>query len=216
MDLTLQGSLLDLADEMSLRDLGDATRRHHLTRGAWVDVRPDWLAAGDALFTALLHDVPWHAERRQMYDSVVDVPRLTKFYAAGERLPHPLLTTAREALSAHYADELGEPFVTAGLCLYRDGRDSVAWHGDRIGRSRDSDTMIAILSLGSSRTLTLRPRDGGPIAGTSQKSLRFPLGHGDLVVMGGSCQRTWDHAVPKTSEPVGPRISVQFRVSGVR
>jgi alkylated DNA repair dioxygenase AlkB len=216
MDLTLQGSLLDLTDEMKLRDLGTGTRRHPLARGAWVDVRPDWLAAGDALFTALLKDVPWHAERRQMYDSIVDVPRLTRFYAAGEPLPHPMLAAARDALSAHYADELGEPFVTAGLCLYRDGRDSVAWHGDRIGRSRDSDTMIAILSLGSSRTLTLRPRDGGPIEGSTQKTLRFPLGHGDLVVMGGSCQRTWDHAVPKTSEAVGPRISVQFRVSGVR
>jgi len=215
MDLTLQGSLLDLTDEMSLRDL-DATRRHGLAHGAWVDVRPDWLAAGDELCSALLHDVPWHAERRQMYDSVVDVPRLTKFYAAGEPLPHPMLVAARDALSAHYAAELGEPFVTAGLCLYRDGRDSVAWHGDRIGRSRDSDTMIAILSLGSPRTLTLRPRDGGSIPGTAQKALRFPLAHGDLVVMGGSCQRTWDHAIPKTSDAVGPRISVQFRVSGVR
>jgi alkylated DNA repair dioxygenase AlkB len=76
--------------------------------------------------------------------------------------------------------------------------------------------MIAILSLGSARTLALRPRDGGPIPGSTAKSLRYPLGHGDLVVMGGSCQRTWDHAVPKTSEPMGPRISVQFRVAGVR
>ncbi len=216
MDLTLQGSLLDLTDEMTLRDVGTGMRRHPLAHGAWVDVRPGWLAAGDELFSALLHDVPWHAERRQMYDNVVDVPRLTKFYAAGERLPHPLLDRARDALSAHYASELGEPFLTAGLCLYRDGRDSVAWHGDRIGRSRDSDTMIAILSLGSPRVLALRPRDGGGIPGTTQKSLRYPLGHGDLVVMGGSCQRTWDHAVPKTSEPMGPRISVQFRVAGVR
>jgi alkylated DNA repair dioxygenase AlkB len=216
MDLTLQGSLLDLTDEMSLRDLRTGTRRHPLTHGAWVDVRPDWLAAGDELFSALLHDVPWHAERRQMYDSVVDVPRLTSFYAAGEPLPHPMLVAARDALSAHYADELGEPFVTAGLCLYRDGRDSVAWHGDRIGRSRDTDTMVAILSLGSPRTLALRPRDGGAGSGTTQKTLRFSLGHGDLVVMGGSCQRTWDHSIPKTADVVGPRISVQFRVSGVR
>lgn len=216
MDLALQGSLLDLAEEMALRDLGGATRRTELGLGAWVDVRPGWLAAGDELFAALLHDVPWHAERRKMYDQVVDVPRLTKFYAAGERLPHPMLEAARDALSAHYAAELGEPFVTAGLCLYRDGRDSVAWHGDRIGRSRDSDTMVAILSLGSARTLTLRPRDGGRLPGSRGTNLRFPLAHGDLVVMGGSCQRTWDHAIPKTSDPVGPRISVQFRVAGVR
>ena len=70
--------------------------------------------------------------------------------------------------------------------------------------------MVAILSLGSPRPLLLRPRDGGATA------LRLPLGHGDLVVMGGSCQRTWDHAIPKTSQAVGPRVSVQFRVLGVR
>jgi alkylated DNA repair dioxygenase AlkB len=216
MDLALQGSLLDLTDAMTLRTVGTGLTRHHLTRGAWFDVRPGWLAAGDELFTTLLHQVPWQAERRQMYDNIVDVPRLTRFYAADEQLPHPVLAEARDALSAHYAAELGEPFVTAGLCLYRDGRDSVAWHGDRIGRSRDTDTMVAILSLGSARTLALRPRDGGAVPGSTTKSLRYPLGHGDLVVMGGSCQRTWDHAVPKTSEPMGPRISVQFRVAGVR
>ncbi len=215
MELALQGSLLDLTEQMSLRDLRVGLRRTHIGAGAWVDVRPGWLAAGDELFTALLRDVPWRAERRRMYDNVVAVPRLTKFYAAGERLPHPMLDAAREALSAHYRAELGEPFATAGLCLYRDGRDSVAWHGDRIGRSKDLDTMIAILSLGSARTLTLRPREGAT-ASSAQRSLRFPLAHGDLVVMGGSCQRTWDHAVPKTSEPVGPRLSVQFRVAGVR
>ncbi len=144
-----------------------------------------------------------------MYDSVVDVPRLTRFYAEGEPLPRPILAQARDALSAHYAGELGEPFTTAGMCLYRDGRDSVAWHGDRIGRSREQDTMIAIVSLGADRPLSLRPRDGGA-------SIKVAAGHGDLVVMGGSCQRTWDHAILKTSAVVGPRISVQFRVSGVR
>jgi alkylated DNA repair dioxygenase AlkB len=209
MDLALQGSLLDFTEEMTLLDLGVGMRRSRLSRGAWVDVRPGWLAAGDELFTTLLGAVPWHAERRPMYDRVVDVPRLTKFYAADDELPHPLLVEARDALSRHYAPELGEPFVTAGLCLYRDGRDSVAWHGDRIGRSRDTDTMVAILSLGSPRTLALRPRDGG-------NSLRYNLGHGDLVVMGGSCQRTWDHSIPKSTESVGPRISIQFRVAGVR
>ena len=103
MDLSLQGSLLDLTDAMTLRDVGTGLTRHHLAHGAWVDVRPGWLAAGDELFTALLRDVPWHAERRQMYDSVVDVPRLTKFYGADEPLPHPMLVEAREALSRHYA-----------------------------------------------------------------------------------------------------------------
>lgn len=120
-----------------------------------------------------------------------------------------MLAAARDALSAHYAEELGEPFVTAGLCLYRDGRDSVAWHGDRIGRGRTHDTMVAILSVGEPRTLALRPGDGGAA------QHRLPLGHGDLVVMGGSCQRTWEHAVPKTARGAGPRISIQFRPRNV-
>ncbi|GGV21342.1 alpha-ketoglutarate-dependent dioxygenase AlkB [Streptomyces griseoflavus] len=203
----LQGSLFDQADELRLGPL-DGVRRTELGRGAWIDVLPGWLGGSDALFERLAAEVPWRAERRQMYDQVVDVPRLLSYYRAGDPLPHPVLTEAREALSAHYAGELGEPFATAGLCYYRDGRDSVAWHGDRIGRGAREDTMVAILSVGAPRDLLLRPLGGG---GT----VRRPLGHGDLIVMGGSCQRTWEHAVPKSGRAAGPRISVQFRPRGV-
>ena len=198
-----QGSLLDTEDVARIGPL-DRVQRRELAHGAWVDVLPGWVTGADALFLTLQTSVRWRAERREMYDSMVDVPRLLCAYGAGEELPDPALLAAREALSAHYADELGEPFVTSGLCYYRDGRDSVAWHGDRIGRGRDSDTMIAILSLGAHRRLSLRPRDGG-------EQIGFVVGHGDLLVMGGSCQRTWDHAILKTAKPVGPRISVQFR-----
>ncbi|MGW1636074.1 alpha-ketoglutarate-dependent dioxygenase AlkB [Streptomyces lavendulae] len=204
----LQGSLFDQTDEIRLGPLS-SVRRTLLGAGAWVDRLPGWLAGADALFERLAADVPWRAERRQMYDRQVEVPRLLASYGAGEPLPHPVLAEAREALGRHYAAELGEPFVTAGLCLYRDGRDSVAWHGDRTGRSATEDTMVAILSVGDPRDLVLRPRDGGPTL------LRLPLGHGDLVVMGGSCQRTMEHAVPKSVRAVGPRISVQFRTRGV-
>jgi alkylated DNA repair dioxygenase AlkB len=199
-----QPSMLDLfGARPALEPLKNA-ERHRLTAGAWVDVLPGWLSHSDEVFERLL-GIDWRADRRKMYDNVVDVPRLLRWFGADETLPHPVLTEARSRLSAHYADELGEPFVTAGMCLYRDGRDSVAWHGDTIGRSSRHDTMVAILSLGSPRNLALRPRAGG------HESLRFPLGHGDLIVMGGSCQRTWEHAIPKTARPVGPRISVQFR-----
>src|SRR5690348_7486638 len=134
MTVTVQASLIDdLADEPRLGDLGRTVRRTPLTRGAWVDVRRGWVSAPTALFDRLAAEVPWRAERREMYEREVDVPRLLAFYEEGAGLPHPLLTDARAALSRHYAAELGEPFVTAGLCLYRDGRDSVAWHGDTIG-----------------------------------------------------------------------------------
>ncbi|MFD5148069.1 alpha-ketoglutarate-dependent dioxygenase AlkB [Streptomyces sp. NPDC058401] len=204
----LQGSLFDQGDEIRLGPPA-GVRRTELGSGAWVDHLPGWLTGADALFERLAADVPWHAERRRMYEREVAVPRLLAHYGEADPLPHPVLTEARAALSGHYARELGEPFTTAGLCLYRDGRDSVAWHGDRTGRSATEDTMVAILSVGDPRDLVLRPRDGGPTL------LRLPLGHGDLVVMGGSCQRTMEHAVPKTARPVGPRISVQFRPRGV-
>jgi len=205
-----QPSLLDCAEDVTVGPLGATVRRTELTDGAWLDLRPRWIAGADTLFERLRHAVPWHAERRPMYDRVVDVPRLLHFVDEGEPLPDASLVAAKAALDTHYEHELGEHFATAGLCLYRDGRDSVAWHGDRIGRSSTEDTMVAIIVLGEPRALLLRPRGGGgPV-------LRHDLGHGDLVVMGGSCQRTWEHAVPKTARAVGPRISVQFRTRGVR
>jgi alkylated DNA repair dioxygenase AlkB len=183
-----------------------APERTALSRGAWLDVQRSWLPDADAVLATLVRDVPWRAERRQMYDRLVDVPRLTYTYMIGEDLPHPALLDAREALSAHYGPELGEPFRTAGCCYYRDGRDSVAWHGDRIGRGNTHDTMVAIVSVGDPRRLAMRPRDRSD----GSDSLSFEMGHGDLLVMGGSCQRTWEHAVPKVAS-AGPRISVQYR-----
>ena len=209
----LQESLWDAGPDADgqpqLAPLTGDTFRTRLSRGAWVDYRPAWLSGADQLFDDLVDHAPWHAEQRQMYERVVDVPRLVCWYGAEDALPHPTLTEARGVLSAHYRSELPEGFATAGLCLYRDGRDSVAWHGDRIGRGRREDTLVAIVSLGHPRALLLRPRGGGA-------SRRFMLGHGDLLVMGGSCQRTWEHAIPKTAQPCGPRISVQFRPPGVR
>jgi len=208
MSAALQGSLFDCAGQAGLGDLA-AVERTDLGSGAWIDVLPGWLTGADALFDRLVSDVPWYAERRRMYDRVVDVPRLLCFYREDAPLPDPVLADAMARLSTHYAAELGEPFRTAGLCYYRDGRDSVAWHGDTIGRGSTEDTMVAIPSVGAPRSLLLRPRGGG-------EQIRRALGHGDLLVMGGSCQRTWEHAVPKTNRPVGPRISIQFRPHGVR
>jgi alkylated DNA repair dioxygenase AlkB len=210
MSSTYQPSMLDFLDDGPATHLEPLTARtrHHLTAGAWVDVLPGWLHGSDVVFETLL-GIDWRADRRQMYDNVVDVPRLLRWFGGDEPLPHPALVEAKAALNKHYADELGEEFVSAGMCLYRDGRDSVAWHGDTLGRSARHDTMVAILSLGYPRALSLRPRAGG------HDTVRFPLGHGDLIVMGGSCQRTWEHAILKTARPVGPRISVQFRPHNV-
>ena len=202
MSLAVQGSLFD-HDE-----------RRNLGAGAWIEIRAGWLNGwldGDGtLFDELLEAIPWRAERRQMYERVLDVPRLVSFHDLTDGpAPHPAIARLRRRLNDIYAGELGEPFTSAGLCLYRDGTDSVAWHGDTVGRSSTEDTMVAIVSLGARRTFAMRPRTGG-------RSLRLPQGHGDLLVMGGSCQRTWEHAVPKTARPTGPRISIQVRARDVR
>jgi alkylated DNA repair dioxygenase AlkB len=216
--------------------LFDHCQRRELGGGAWIEARSGWVndraICADTLFEDLMTAVPWRAERRKMYDRVLDVPRLVSFCdLTTEPAPHPAVARLRRRINDIYAGELGGPFTTAGFCLYRDGSDSVAWHGDRVrlprsaaagstgsaggipgsgaGRSSTEDTMVAIVSLGATRMFTMRPRGGG-------SSLRLPQGHGDLLVMGGSCQRTWEHAVPKTATPTGPRISIQFRPRGVR
>ena len=101
-------------------------------------------------------------------------------------------------LSERYCVE----FDTAGLNLYRDGSDSVAWHGDRI-ESRAQEPVVAIVSLGNPRPFRMRPRGGG-------RSATWVLQPGDLFVMGGACQQHFDHSVPKI-RTCGPRISVTFR-----
>lgn len=196
--IPVQESLFDLSER---RQLGD---------GAWLDVRSNWLTDGAELVGELQSAIPWRAERRRMYDRVLDVPRLVSFHdLAADEAPHPAIARLRRRLNDIYAGELGEPFTTVGLCLYRDGGDSVAWHGDTLGRGAKHDTMVAIVSVGATRTFALRPRGGGV-------ALRLPQHHGDLLVMGGSCQRTWEHSIPKTATPTGPRISIQFRPRGVR
>jgi alkylated DNA repair dioxygenase AlkB len=205
----LQGSLFDSGSEPRLRPLHGALRRITLGDGAWIDHLPGWVERADLIFEALLDEVAWCSEERVMYDRRVAIPRLIASYGDGAVSPHPLLDQARSALVEHYHGIPGGDLATIGLCLYRDGRDSVAWHGDTIGRGAREDTLVAIVSLGWPRRLALRPKHGGG------RTRGFALGGGDLLVMGGSCQRTWEHAVPKMARPAGPRVSVQFRPRSV-
>jgi alkylated DNA repair dioxygenase AlkB len=206
---TLQPSLFDTADTAWLRPFDSAVVRQDLGEGAWVEVVRGWVGRSDLLFGRLIDSVPWRAERRRMYDRMVDVPRLVAFFGADEPFPDPLLVEARGRLADRYGGERCGPVRTVGLCLYRDGSDSVAWHGDTIGRGSSDETLVAVVSLGERRRFLLRPVAGGP-------GIRFDLGSGDLLVMGGSCQRTWQHSVPKSRQSRDPRISVQFRTPGLR
>ncbi len=181
---------------------GVPAERTELSHGAWVQHVPGFLAGDQALFDHLLATVSWHAHRRPMYDRVVAVPRLTATLPA-DGDGHPVL----DEVVALLEEAHGSPFDRVGLALYRDGRDSVAPHGDQVARDLRTSTM-ATLSLGAPRRFLLSPVAGGP-------SRSLDLGHGDLLVMGGTIQRTWRHGVPKTNRPVGPRLCVMFRPPGL-
>jgi alkylated DNA repair dioxygenase AlkB len=198
--VVFQGSLFG-AETPALGRL--APVRRLLNDGAWVDHQPEWLTGADAVFEELLESAPWSQHRRPMYDRMVDDPRLSAWWSEAEDgwdgLPTVVLE-ARDALTAHY----GVTFDSVGCNLYRDGRDSVAWHGDTV-RKTQATSVIAILSVGERRALLLRPTGGGP-------SIKWQLGRGDLFVMGGTCQHAWQHTIPKRAA-AGPRISITFRRS---
>jgi alkylated DNA repair dioxygenase AlkB len=198
-DLAWQGSLLGDGDPTP--DATFATvERIDLGDGAWVDVAPGWLQGADTLFERLLATVAWQEREVPMYDQVLPEPRLSHWWGARCEAMWPEGAAAiAEALGARY----GTGFDSLGANLYRDGRDSVAWHGDRVYREQDV-ALVAVLSLGSQRRFLLRPKGGGA-------SVRIDPAPGDLLVMGGTCQRTWQHCVPKTARPIGPRMSVTLR-----
>jgi alkylated DNA repair dioxygenase AlkB len=196
--LAWQTSLL-AGGEPSFDAAFNGITRHVLDHGAWIDEVRGWVQGADELFASLLEITPWRQRERWMYERRLPEPRLThRWKLREERPPLPILTEMAQTLSTRY----DVAFTQIGVNLYRDGSDSVAWHGDRVARELEEAT-VALVSLGAPRPFKLRPKGGG-------RSIGFVPDRGDLLVMGGSCQRTWDHAVPKVKS-AGPRMSIQLR-----
>jgi alkylated DNA repair dioxygenase AlkB len=173
--------------------------RIQLDAESWIDLAPGWVSGSDSLFQELVDGREWGQRTRRMYDRTLPEPRLTSLWRAGsEPLEPEILERMRTLLGERYEIE----FDSVGFNLYRDGRDSVAWHGDRISKEI-AQPLVALVSLGSPRRFLMRPKGGGA-------SRAFPLSGGDLLVTGGRSQRTWEHSVPKVAK-AGPRISVAFR-----
>ena len=206
-DLLWQPALPFTGDVVRVDRTFSRVRRIQLDAESWIDHGPEWVSGSDALFAEILATRPWGQRSRRMYDQVVQEPRLTAPWnlASGEPLEPPVLEEIRVLLTDRYERE----FDSVGFNLYRDGTDSVAWHGDRIDKQIDRP-IVALVCLGEPRKFLLRPKGGG-------SSLSFFLGRGDLLVTGGQTQRTWEHSVPKVSR-AGPRISVGYRhsTSGTR
>lgn len=173
--------------------------RIELDGGAWVEVGRSWFGGADELMARLEQGVDWRHHRRWMYERMVDEPRLSRWYAADETLPDDGLAAFRTAAGRRYRHRFG----AVALNFYRDGGDSVAFHTDRELRNVD-DTLVVILTLGAARPFLLRPVGGG-------RSVDLHPGSGDLLVMGGACQATWEHGVPKVTRGAGARISASVR-----
>ncbi len=173
---------------------------------SWVDHVPCWLSGADLVFAELVARMPWSQREVTMYDRRVPEPRLTAWWgpASGEPEPLPVLEEARVALTRNYS----RPFDSIGFNLYRDGRDSVAWHADR-ERFHHEDPVVAVLSTGAPRSFQIRPRRANDNGGGHSRT--WHLGQGDLFVMGGSCQHDFEHCVPKAASVEGPRLSIMFR-----
>jgi alkylated DNA repair dioxygenase AlkB len=197
-----QRSLFDApeARSVSFDASFSALRRIELDSGSWLEVQEGWVLGSDQLFEQILKGRNWAQRTRRMYEGRVLEPRLTAPWnlRSGAPLEPAVLDEMRLALSRQYE----VLFDSIGFNLYRDGRDSVAWHGDKIFKEIE-EPVVALVSLGERRKFLLRPKGGG-------KSRSFLLGDGDLLVTGGKTQRTWEHSVPKVAA-AGPRISLAFR-----
>ena len=175
--------------------------RRWLDGVTWLDRGPRWLAGADALLAALAPALDWRTRRRPMYGALVDEPRLHATLDPGALRALPILGHILTALRGRYGVNLSPGPVN----YYRDGCDSVAWHSDRVGTGRP-ESVVALVSLGGPRRFDLRPKTGGVTQG-------LVLHSGDLLVMGGACQRRWEHRLPKVKS-AGPRISLSFRPAG--
>jgi alkylated DNA repair dioxygenase AlkB len=200
VQLAWQPSLLVDAEPSVDPSFRDAYRVE-LDDDSWVDVVPGWLTGADKVFAALAADAPWAQRHRIMWGNKVPEPRLTSGWAEADvKRIAPVLVTARAALTKRY----GVAFNSGWLNLYRDGRDSVAWHADdepELG----IEPVIASVSLGATRRFHMRHRT------RADCRLNVELTHGSLLVMRGPTQHHWTHQVPKTAKPVGPRINLTFR-----
>ncbi len=188
-----------LGKQLGLFDASAPAERSRIMLDAtsWVEHVPSWAPDEDALLSVLLNVAGWEQRQRWMYDKMVVEPRLTAEYPVLAKTPVSSLRAMGERLSSEY----GVVYDRAWLNLYRDHNDSTAWHADKLGRREEC--VVPVLSLGETRRFLMRPIAGG-------RSLTFLVKGGDLLVMGGSCQRDWVHCVPKENGPAEARISVNF------
>ncbi|HEU4411320.1 MAG TPA: alpha-ketoglutarate-dependent dioxygenase AlkB [Polyangiaceae bacterium] len=188
-----------------------------LGEGAWVALAEAFVPEHEALLARLVASLPLRAETLRIAGREVKTPRLTSYhgdpggaYRYSGRLfePEPF-TPELERLRGALAELTGVRFNAALANYYRDGGDAMGWHADdepELGPRAPDDVLIASISLGAPRRFVLRHRRRA-----GERRERW-LGGGSLFVMGGATQRRWQHALPRTARPAGPRLNLTFRL----
>ena len=173
------------------------------------------LTEADDLFAQLVdpHQIAWRQESIRLFGKTVPTPRLSAWYGEEgtaytysgltmQPLPFtPILLSVKQKIEAiAFPDQ----FNSVLLNLYRTGADSMGWHSDD-EQELGSNPVIASVNLGATRRFLLRH--------TQQKHLKHEilLQHGSLLLMQGTTQHYWQHAIPKTAKPTPARINLTFR-----
>jgi alkylated DNA repair dioxygenase AlkB len=158
----------------------------------------------DHYFGLLRETTPWQQRTRKMYDKIVLDPRLTAWYGEPNGLEW---TDELLSIKAMVEQECRVAFNRVLLNYYRDGNDSVAWHSDTLPADGKHHA-IASVTFGETRLFKIRHKTRKDVG-----QLNIPLTHGSFLLMGETMQEQYEHHVPKTSRPVGPRINLTFRIS---
>ncbi|WP_163509133.1 alpha-ketoglutarate-dependent dioxygenase AlkB [Fodinicola acaciae] len=196
--MTTQPDLFGVGDTLAIDETFATAHRIELDATSWVEHVPGWLTGNEVLLERLIATAEWEQRERRIVDRMMVEPRLTAEYPDVRQAPEPMLHTITAVLSEHY----GVPYDGLWINYYRDHRDSTGWHGDWATCKR-RECVVPVLSLGATRRFLVKPRKGG-------RSVVLTPAGGDLVVMGGRCQRDWRHCVPKQQTVAGARISVNF------
>jgi alkylated DNA repair dioxygenase AlkB len=181
--------------------------RVQLDTRSWVDVVRGLVVAPDRVHDELLDGVRWRQGSSFRYERRIADTRLSASQSGQHR--HPALAAVESWLVRRYRVH----FTGVVLTQYRNEREALGFHRDT-GMTWLDDTLVAVLSLGAHRPWYLRPETGRQRF-TDDDDRRdvvdvSPSG-GDLLVMGGACQKEWLHAVPPVAGAVGCRISAQWR-----
>lgn len=183
--------------------------RQNIGHGAWIEYVPDFLVDADRVLESLMAELEWEQRSNLVFGKEVLQPRLCAWAGAipykfsGQTLEARSPTPTVVDLSQRVIQAVPHPFNHVVINHYRTGRDWVAKHADN-ERELGYRPLIVAISLGSTRRFDLMRKKG-------RRLVKLQLEHGSLLVMGGACQHTWRHALPKAAAVSEPRLNLTWR-----